>query len=114
VETAPCGKLARKALDHYGIANPPASLEIDVKAVLAKVTGGEADAGFVYNSDAVAAGNSVRRITFSKTQGTVYYVAPLQQSERPALAQQFVDLVLSDGGKKVLLHAGFTRAFEDQ
>jgi molybdate transport system substrate-binding protein len=112
VETAPCGKLARKALDSYGITNPPASLEIDVKAVLTKVTSGEADAGFVYNSDAVAAGDAVRHISFAKTQGTVYYVAPLQQSERPTLAQQFVDLVLSNVGKRVLLHAGFTRAYE--
>ena len=62
VETAPCGKVAAALLEDNAVAAEPASLEVDVKSVLAKVTSDEADAGFVYATDAVAAGDTVRSL----------------------------------------------------
>lgn len=112
VETAPCGRLARTLLDLNGIDSEPASLEVDVKAVLAKVTSDEADAGLVYESDVVAAGDAVDRFVIPGTtrHWTTYPIATLEQSAHPSLARAFVDLVLSAEGQDVLDEAGFTPA----
>jgi len=109
VETAPCGKVARALLDANDVTTPPASLEVDVKAVLARVTGDEADAGLVYASDAVAAGDAVEtfEVPGAAEQVTAYPIAPLIQSGDADLAQEFVDLVLSTDGQAVLADAGF-------
>jgi len=109
VDTAPCGKVAAALLEQNGIAQDPASEEVDVKAVLAKVTSGEADAGIVYATDATAAGDAVGTVEIpgAADQITTYPIAPLKQSESADLAQEFVDLVLSDDGRQVLAAAGF-------
>jgi molybdate transport system substrate-binding protein len=109
VDTAPCGKLAQTLLQENHIRTHPRSLEVDVKSVLAKVTGGEADAGLVYASDAVAAGNEVRSfpIPGSPAERTEYPIAVTEDSGAPTLAQQWVDLVRSAHGRQVLRAAGF-------
>jgi molybdate transport system substrate-binding protein len=109
VDTAPCGKVAAALLKQDRITAAPASTEIDVKSVLAKVTEGEADAGIVYTTDAVAAGDAVTTIAIPGTeqQTTTYPIATLDQSKEPTLAQEFVDLVLSSQGQRVLHDAGF-------
>lgn len=109
VDTAPCGKVAAALLADNTVTTDPASLEVDVKAVLAKVTSGEADAGIVYATDAVAAGEAVRvfDVPHADEEVTSYPIATLEQSGDADLAQQFVDLVLSDEGQQVLADAGF-------
>jgi molybdate transport system substrate-binding protein len=109
VDTAPCGKVAAALRASTGLDAEPASLEVDVKAVLAKVVSGEADAGLVYASDAVAAGDDVQtfEIPGADAQVTTYPIAPLDQAQDADLAQEFVDLVLSDAGRQVLEDAGF-------
>ena len=59
----PVGKYAAQALQKAGVTVSPSSLEADVKAVVTKVTSGEADAGIVYATDVKAAG--------AKAQGVV-------------------------------------------
>ncbi len=109
VASAPCGAIAQKVLDDKGITAPPASEEVDVKAVLAKVTLGEADAGLVYATDAKAAGGKVRTVGVAagKDAVTAYPIAALAHAKDPALAEDWVDLVLSGEGQKVLRGAGF-------
>lgn len=109
VETAPCGAVWAEIASDRGVRAEPASLEVDVKSVLAKVTSGEADAGLVYATDAVAAGAQVRSFPVPGSQDhvTEYPVAPLLQSDDLALAEEFVDLVLSERGRDVLDAAGF-------
>jgi molybdate transport system substrate-binding protein len=87
----------------------PASLEVDVKSVLAKVTSDEADAGFIYTTDAVAAGDAVEAFDVPGSEDVVtdYPIAPLTQASDADLAQEFVDLVLSATGQDVLAEAGF-------
>ena len=58
-DEVPCGRVALAVLEGNGITAEPASLEEDVRATLDKVVSGEADAGLVYATDAVAAGDSV-------------------------------------------------------
>lgn len=109
VDSAPCGVVAKALLTQDGITAAPVSTEIDVKSVLARLTEGEADAGIVYTTDAVAAGDQV--LTFpipgSAKQTTTYPIATLTQSKQSALAGEFVDMVLSSVGQKVLRAAGF-------
>ena len=109
VDTAPCGKVAAALLTQDHITARPVSTEVDVKSVLAKVTEGEADAGIVYRTDAVSAGDAVKTVPIPGTerQTTTYPIATLDQSEQPDLARAFVDLVLSGTGRQVLGHAGF-------
>ena len=109
VDTAPCGKIAAALLAQDHITTKPVSTEVDVKSVLARVTEGEADAGIVYTTDAVSAGDAVRtvRIPGTDQQTTTYPIATLDQSEQPDLAKAFVDLVLSSTGQQVLDQAGF-------
>ncbi|MDP2775700.1 MAG: molybdate ABC transporter substrate-binding protein [Nocardioides sp.] len=109
VETAPCGKVAAALLDDAGLGAEPASLEVDVKSVLARVISGEADAGLVYATDAVAAGDAVRAfdVPGADAHVTSYPIAPLTQAADLDLAREFVELVLSPAGRQVLTDAGF-------
>ncbi|GEP38046.1 molybdate-binding protein [Nocardioides psychrotolerans] len=109
VDTAPCGKVAAALIESTGLEAEPSSLEVDVKAVLSKVITDEADAGFVYATDAVAAGDAVSTVEIpgAAEQVTSYPIAPLVQSQEADLAQEFVDLVLSEAGQQTLTDAGF-------
>jgi molybdate transport system substrate-binding protein len=108
--SAPCGSLAADLLEEAGVSRPPRSREVDVKAVLAKVALGEADAGLVYASDVVTAGDRVRRrpLPSDLTAATSYPIAVVTDAAHPDLAAEWVDLVLSDEGQQVLQEAGFT------
>ena len=77
--------------------------------VLGKVTSGEADAGLVYVTDVIAAGDDVQGIEFPESESVVnnYPIATVADSENAGLAQEFVDLVLGDEGQQVLADAGF-------
>jgi molybdate transport system substrate-binding protein len=109
VESAPCGALAAEALEEQGIENEPASEEVDVKAVLAKVELDEADAGIVYATDAVASGDRVEAVEIPASAATTtsYPIAVTADAAEPELAAAWVDLVLSEEGQRVLAEAGF-------
>ena len=59
----PIGKYAAQALEKAGVTVRPSSLEADVKAVVTKVTSGEADAAIVYATDVKAAGAKAEGVT---------------------------------------------------
>ncbi len=86
------------------------SYEENVRAVLAKVTLGEADAGIVYTSDVAAnAEGEVAQIEIPDNLNTVasYPIATLSDSPNPELAQQLMDYVLAPEGQQVLVKYGF-------
>ncbi len=58
-DTVPCGKAAQATFTKARIVPNVVSKEVDVKATLAKVKLGEADAAVVYHSDVVAAKDAV-------------------------------------------------------
>ncbi len=109
--TAPCGAVALTVLESAAINHPPASEEVDVKAVLARVAQDEADAGLVYRTDAVAAGDDVTEIAIADADAfaTNYFVAPLDlnDADLAGLASDFVTLVRSDEALDVFQQAGF-------
>lgn len=112
-DPVPCGRAAVEMLDAAGVTAEPTSLEDDARATLDKVTSGEVDAGLVYSSDAVAAGDAVVAVEVPEAADatTTYAVAVLEQAAHPDLAQEWVDLLLSDEGRQVLHDAGFTTGF---
>jgi molybdate transport system substrate-binding protein len=109
VPTAPCGSVGAALLAQNHITSNPVSTEVDVKSVLAKVTSGEADAGLVYKTDAIAAGEQVRTFPIPGTasQVTTYPIVTLTQSKSTSLSQEFIDLVTGPSGQRVLHQAGF-------
>ncbi|NTW41001.1 MAG: molybdate ABC transporter substrate-binding protein [Cellulomonadaceae bacterium] len=106
----PCGAAAATAFAAAGLTPAPDTLEQDVKAVLARVTSGEVDAGLVYVTDVVAAGGAVEGIAFPEAADAVteYQVAVLTEARRPDLAQEFVAFVRSPQAQEALADAGFT------
>jgi molybdate transport system substrate-binding protein len=109
-DEVPCGRVALGLIESNGVTSEPASLEEDVKSTLEKVTSGEADAGFVYATDAIAAGDDVKVIEIADAadQPTSYFIATLAQSEDGDLAQEWIDMVMSDKGQSTLAEAGFS------
>lgn len=58
----PCGRLARGALEAAGVEASVDTEEPDARSLLTKVAEGELDAGLVYRTDVLAAGDAVRGI----------------------------------------------------
>jgi molybdate transport system substrate-binding protein len=87
------------------------SEEEDVRDVLAKVALGEADAGIVYVSDAVAAGDQVHVVDIPDEVNVIatYPVAILAGGDE-ALGTAFVSYLLSDEGQALLERFGFQPA----
>jgi molybdate transport system substrate-binding protein len=116
-EDVPVGRYARQMLDNAGadfktkvLANV-VSNEADVKQVLAKVQLGEADAGIVYASDAVAAPElPVIEIPAEWNVLAKYPIAALKDAPQPKLADEFVAFVLSSDGQSILQKWGFSPA----
>lgn len=108
----PCGAATEKVEQATGITVSPVSEEQSVTDVLAKVQAGEADAGLVYRTDVIAAGDTVTGIDFPESAEAVNRnpIAALKDGPQAALGQEFVDLVLSQQGQQVLADAGFGSA----
>lgn len=105
----PCGAAAQDVAEAAGVTLSPVSEEQSVTDVRTKVASGEADAGLVYVTDVIAAGDDVEGIAFPEADGVrnVYPIAPVAGSDQSDLAAAFVALVLSARGQAVLTAAGF-------
>lgn len=108
----PCGAAAEAVAKVAGVKLTPVSEEQKVTDVLTKVSSGEADAGLVYKTDVLAAGEDVEGIPFAEAASVVnvYPVSVVADSTQKTLAQQFVDLVTGTEGQSVLQAAGFAPA----
>jgi molybdate transport system substrate-binding protein len=89
------------------------SLETNVKQVLAKVLLGEADAGFIYQSDVLPTmtGQLVEiPIPPALNVPAEYPIARLKNAVHPRQAQQFLDLLLSPEGQAIMKKWNFVPA----
>ncbi len=124
-EAVPAGAYSRQALAKLSRADgfPPdfdrrvlanvVSQEENVKAVIAKVQLGEADAGIVYASDARgSAAAHLRVVAIPEPQNVVadYPLAVLAAAKAPVAAAAFAELVLGPEGQQVLQRHGLIPA----
>ena len=109
--TVPAGKYALEALTKAGVSAKPVSQEVDVRAVLNKVSLGEADAGIVYVTDVKSAPGRVTGIDIPDQQQVIarYPIAVVKDSKNARLAHGFVDYLLSAAGQSVLTEFGFSK-----
>jgi molybdate transport system substrate-binding protein len=105
----PCGRYARQILDNADVTVTFKSLEDNVRAVVSKVVLGEADAGMVYATDVINAGDAAEGVEIPADVNVVadYPIAVTRQSENLEAAQAFVDFVVSDTGRAILESYGF-------
>jgi len=109
-EGVPVGDYTRSVLETMGeedVLENVVSNEEDVKGVLWKVASGDADAGFVYVTDAQAAGDDVTAIELPAQPLIEYPMGIVTDSENRAAADAFIELVLGEQGRRALEDAGF-------
>jgi molybdate transport system substrate-binding protein len=109
----PIGAYTRQLLDALGITDAVmrnvVSQETDVKGIVSKVALGEADAGFVYLTDARAVASKVSKIQLPGwAQPSVrYQIAIVSSTPRKVGARAFIRKVTSRRGRLLLKRAGF-------
>jgi molybdate transport system substrate-binding protein len=105
----PCGAAAATLLERNGLDITAATLDPDVKSVLARVVADEVDAGIVYVTDATAAGDAVTTVPISTgaNVSTEYLAAVITDTPKAELAQEFVTLLTDGAGRTVLAELGF-------
>lgn len=104
--TVPCGSAADTVLGKAGVTAHVVSREIDVKATLAKVSLGEADAAIVYVSDVTSAGAKVHGVQIPAAQNTTLKYPLVLLTSTPA-AKAFADALSGAEGRRALTAAGF-------
>jgi molybdate transport system substrate-binding protein len=108
----PIGEYAAQVLERAGVTVAPSSLEADVKAVVTKVTSGEADAGIVYATDVTAAGNKAEGVEIPadlNVQAT-YPVAVTEEAANPEAAAAWIAFLAGSEGQAILAEFGFGAA----
>jgi molybdate transport system substrate-binding protein len=111
--TVPCGDYARNVFTNLGITDAAMKNVVgettDVTQTVAEVALGQADAGFVYltDADAVAGKVLVIRLPAAAKPGAKDYIAVVKSARNAAAARAFVAKVLSAQGQATLRAAGF-------
>jgi molybdate transport system substrate-binding protein len=108
----PIGAYTLQVLGNLGI--DPADLNIvsqeqKTTDIVSKLELGEGDAGFIYTSDAKSAGDKLKSVALpAQAQATATYpIGAVTGSENAEAAQQWIDLVMSRTGQRVLTGDGF-------
>jgi molybdate transport system substrate-binding protein len=105
----PCGSYANQIFEAAGVTVTPASLEQNVRGVVTKVTAGEADAGIVYVTDVIAAGDAADMVEIPEDINVVaeYPIATVAESGNAEVGEAFIDFVLGSEGQAILGEYGF-------
>jgi molybdate transport system substrate-binding protein len=119
----PIGRYSREILERASVATDGVSAdfsdkvlanlksnEANVRAVLAKVQLGEADAGIVYTTDVRSAAGQVTSVDIPAKYNVIaeYPIAVLADSGEKGVAEAFVAFILSSEGQAVMQKFGFS------
>jgi molybdate transport system substrate-binding protein len=110
----PVGDYTRKVLGRLGLSDlvdKAVSQETDVREVLSKVVLGEADAGFVYATDAKTVQGQVSLLGIPKSAQpqVLYAAAAVRSSKHLPTAKAWVERLLTKRAQSKLRAAGFLR-----
>ena len=112
-DSVPAGRYAKAALTSanlWDVLQPKYVFGASVRQALDYVGRGEVDAGFVYRTDAMQAGNKVKVAAVMDGHKPVLYpVAVATTGKNREGGAQFVAFVLSPEGQAVLAKYGFSR-----
>jgi molybdate transport system substrate-binding protein len=105
----PIGKYSADVLSRAGVTVAPSSLEPDVKGIVTKITSGEADAGIVYSTDVVAAGDRASGVVIPMRQNVMasYPIARLYRARHNTTAAAWIDFINGAEGQTILTRFGF-------
>ena len=111
--SVPVGSYTRTVLKKMALTSVLAkvvSQESDVKAVTGKVALGQADAGFVYATDAALIKDKAKVVATIPTETPVSYpIAVIAAGPQAAAGRRFADFVQAPAGQAILAKYGFGR-----
>ncbi|MEP6940631.1 MAG: molybdate ABC transporter substrate-binding protein [Rudaea sp.] len=111
-DSVPAGRYARQALSEVGLWDGVQSKLVqaqNVRQALDYVARGEAEAGFVYATDAATQkANVTVALTVPTSTQVRYPIAALKSSPHAAQARAFIDFVLSSSAQATLRQYGFS------
>lgn len=113
-DSVPAGRYTKAALTAVNLwdtLQPKYINSSSVRQALDYVSRGEVDAGFVYRTDALKAGDKVKIVSVVTGHEPVLYpIAVALTGRNTADGKKFVAFVLSDEGQKILAKYGFSPA----
>ena len=112
-KSVPAGQYTEQTLDRLKLLPQIQSKLVfaeDVRQVLDYVVRDEVEAGVVYSTDVLGAGNKIKvaaRAPDDSHDPIVYPIAAVRESKQQEAARKFIDLVLSAEGQRILVKHGF-------
>jgi molybdate transport system substrate-binding protein len=112
-KTVPAGRYAEEVIRYFNLWDVVKDRLIfaeNVRQVLDYVARGEVDAGMVYSTDALVRAKEVRIVAEAPEQShrpVVYPIAVVKGSKKETLAREFIAVVTSREGEKILEKYGF-------
>ena len=111
VTTVPAGRYTQQTLDSarlWTVLEPKFVQADNVRQVLDYVSRGEAEAGFVYLTDAALLGDKVKIVLTTTGHTPISYpIAVVADSKQKALAKSFIAFLFTDAAHQVLARYGF-------
>jgi molybdate transport system substrate-binding protein len=109
--SVPAGRYTRSVLESarlWAALEPKLVFALNVRQALDYVARGEADAGFVYATDALIMKDKVKLVgNVASSTPITYPIASVAASPNPGAARRFLDFVLTPAAQSVLARHGF-------